>query len=41
MCQFSVFYKEYENEKKTGQNNLTFPDGNLNPGFLNNFPPKI
>ena len=41
MCQYSVFYEQYENEKKTGQNNLTFPDGNLNSGFLNNFPPKI
>ena len=42
MCQYSVFYEEYENEKKTGQKNLTFPDGDLNPGFLNKtFPPKI
>ena len=41
MCQYSVFYGEYENEKKTGQKNLTFPDGDLNPGFLNKFPPKI
>ena len=35
------FYGEYENEKKMGQKNLTFPDGDLNPGFLNKFPPKI
>ena len=35
MCQYSVFYGEYENEKKTGQKHLTFPDGDLNPGFLN------
>ena len=41
ICQYSVFYGEYENEKKTGQKNLTFPDGDLNPGFLNKFPPKI
>ena len=41
MCQYSVFYGEYENEKKTGQKNLTFPDGDLNPGFLNKFPPTI
>jgi hypothetical protein len=27
MCQFSVFYGEYENEKKKGQNNLTFQGG--------------
>ena len=25
MCQYSVFYGEYENEKKTGQKNLKFP----------------
>ena len=41
MCQYSVFYGEYENEKKTGQKNLTFPNGDLNPGFLNKFPPTI
>ena len=41
MCQYSVFYGKYENEKKTGQKNLTFPDGDLNPEFLNKFPPKI
>ena len=41
MCQYSVFYGEYENEKKTGQNFLTFSDGDLNPGYLNYFPPKI
>ena len=27
MCQYSVFYGEYENEKKTGQKNLTFQRG--------------
>jgi hypothetical protein len=41
ICQYSVFYRKYENEKKTGQKNLTFPDGDLNPGFLNKFPPTI
>ena len=41
MWQYSVFYGEYENENKMGQKNLTFPDGDLNPGFLNKFPPKI
>ena len=40
MCQYSVFYGEYENEKKTGQKNLTFRDGDLNPRFLNKFPPQ-
>ena len=39
MCQYSVFYGEYE--KETGQKNLTFPNGDLNPGFLKKFPPKI
>ena len=29
MCQCSVFYGVYENEKKMGQKNLTFPDGDL------------
>ena len=33
MCQYSVFYGEYENEKKTGQKKLTFPDGDLNHDF--------
>ena len=41
MCQYSVVYGEYENEKKTGQKNLTFPDVDLNPGLLNKFPPII
>ena len=41
MCQYSVIYGDYENEKKTGQKNLTFPDGDLNPKFLNKFLPKI
>jgi hypothetical protein len=41
MCQYSVLYGEYEKEKKTGRKNLTFPNGDLNPGFLNKFPPKI
>ena len=41
MCQYSVFYGEYENEKKTGQKNLTFPDGDMNPRFLNKFPTTI
>ena len=40
MCQYSVFYGEYENEKKTGQKKLTLPNGDLNPRFLNKFPPK-
>ena len=30
----------HENEKKTGQKRLTFPDWDLNPGSLNNFLPQ-
>ena len=41
MFQYSVFYGEYKNEKKKGQKKLTFPDGDLNPGFLNKFAPTI
>ena len=41
MCQYSVFYGEYENEKKTGQKKITFTDRDLNPRFLNKFPPII
>ena len=41
MYQYSVFYGEYENEKKTGQKKLTFPNGDLNPRFLSKFPPTI
>ena len=41
MCHNSVFYWEYENEKKTGQKNLTFPNEYLNLGFLNEFLSKI
>ena len=41
MRQYSVFYLKYEKGKKRGQKNLTFPDGDLNPGFLNKFPPTI
>ena len=33
MCQYSVSYGEYENEKKMGQKNLTFSDWDLNPDF--------
>ena len=38
---YSVFYGEYENEKNTGQKNLTFSYGDLNPGFLKKLPPTI
>jgi hypothetical protein len=40
MCQYSVFYGEYENEKKTGKK-ITLPDGDLHPRILNKFLPKI
>ena len=38
---YAVLYGEFENEKKKGQKNLTFLDGDLNPGFFNKFPPNI
>ena len=41
MCQYSVFNEEYENEKKMGQKILTFPDGDLNPGYFNEFQPTV
>jgi hypothetical protein len=41
MCQYSVFYGEYENEKKTVQKKIDLPNGDLNPGFLNKFLPTI
>ena len=28
-------------KRKRDKKNLTFPYGDLNPGFLNKFPPKI
>ena len=28
-------------KRKRDKKNLTFPDGDLNPGFLNKFPPKF
>ena len=33
MCQYLVFYGEYENEKKTGQKKLTFPVGIWSSNF--------
>ena len=36
MCQYSVFYGEYESEK-----NLTCPGRDLYLGFFNKFPPTI
>ena len=29
MCQYSVFYGEYENKNKTRQKNLTFPEPHI------------
>ena len=40
MCQYSVFYGEYENRKKTGQKNLTLPNGDLNPKFFEQVPAR-
>ena len=41
ICQYLVFYGEYENKKKTKTKKITIPNGDLNPGFLNKFPPTI
>ena len=41
MCQYSVSYGEYEDEKKTGQKIWPSNIGDLNPRFLNKFPPTI
>ena len=39
---YSVFYGEFDNEKKKGQKkNLTFRSGDLNPRFSVIFPPMI
>ena len=38
---YAVFYGEFENEKKKGQNFLTFRSGDLNPGFSVIFPHMI
>ena len=35
------FVENMKMKIKKGQNNLTFPNKDLNPGFLNKFPPKI
>ena len=37
MCQYSVFYWEYENEKKTGPKNLTFLTGIWTPVCAHKF----
>ena len=31
MCQYSVFYGEYENEKKTGQKKFDLPQREFEP----------
>ena len=38
---YPLLCEEFEKEKKQEQNFLTFRSGDLNPGFLNKFPPKI
>ena len=38
MCQYSVFFGEYENEKKTGQKNLTSPHGGFEPWIFKQVP---
>ena len=38
MCQYSVFYGEYENEKKTGQKNIDFPQWGFEPRIFKQVP---
>jgi hypothetical protein len=38
MCQDSVFYGQYENEKKTRQKNLTFPQLGFEPRIFEQVP---
>ena len=38
MCQYSVFYGEYENEKKTGQNKFDLPQQGFEPQILEQVP---
>ena len=41
MCQYLVFMENMKIKKKMGQKKLTFPNGDLNPRFLNKFRPTI
>jgi hypothetical protein len=38
MCQYSVFYGEYENEKKTGQKIFDLPQWGFEPRILEQVP---
>ena len=35
------FFMNNMKMKRKNDKKITFPDGDLNPGFLNKFPPKI
>ncbi len=35
------FMENMKMKRKRDKKNLTLPDGDLNPGFSNKFPPKI
>ena len=35
------FMENMKMKRKRDKKKLTFPNGDLNPGFLNKFPPKI
>ena len=41
MCQYSVFYGEYENEKKMGQKKFDIHRREFEPRIFNKFPPTI
>ena len=38
MCQFSVFYGEYKNEKKTGQKKIDLPCRGIEPQIFEQVP---
>ena len=38
MCQYSVFYGEYENEKKTGQKKFDLPRRGFEPRIFEQVP---
>ena len=40
MCQYSVFYREYENEKKTGQKKFDLPRRGFEPRIFEQVPTK-
>ena len=38
MCQYSVFMENMKMKRKQDKKDLTFPDRDMNPGFLSKIP---